>query len=417
MNLFASLKEVLTEELASQIATQNNEKPEKVQKAIDTLSASIVGGLIKRVTTESGMKLVFSQIQKSEFELSQLNKVLKNQVEIDALKLVGEKNFNILLPGLKSPVSSLAAKYAGTRNSLTSSLCGITMSIVMSVLKNKINDQKLEEESLAAYLGDQREGILNAVPVITDKLIESIGIQSLLENFTVPKTEPSSSIIKEVEGQPSSAPFLTIPGKNDSNGNLQSSLKWIGIGILVIGVVGAGIYFWKQQQNKITLDSELLPIEAKTIEEPIQKDTLNTATTPAVPTPVTTTDNPMAKYLADSSALKGKAFKFENVDFEDNTTQLKPTANAPVQALAELLKKYPNAQVKLTGYANDAQSPMTNKTLSVKRVFALKDEFIKAGISYIRVDAEGRGTGINPKDTTGRKQVAMREVWVKFVYK
>ena len=58
-----------------------------------------------------------------------------------------------------------------------------------------------------------------------------------------------------------------------------------------------------------------------------------------------------------------------------------------------------------------------NSTLSVKRVFSLKDQFIKAGISYIRVDAEGRGTGINPKDTTGRKQVALREVWVKFVQK
>ena len=79
--------------------------------------------------------------------------------------------------------------------------------------------------------------------------------------------------------------------------------------------------------------------------------------------------------------------------------------------------KYPNAQIKLVGYANDARLPLTNKTLSVKRVFTLKDMFVKAGISYVRVDAEGRGTGINPKDTTGRRQAAMREVWVKFVQK
>jgi outer membrane protein OmpA-like peptidoglycan-associated protein len=125
----------------------------------------------------------------------------------------------------------------------------------------------------------------------------------------------------------------------------------------------------------------------------------------------------MVAYLDDAAAIKGKLFKFDNVDCEDNTTKLKATSNDAVQALADLLKKYPNAQIKLVGYANDAQAPLTNKTLSVKRAFALKDAFVKAGISYIRVDAEGRGTGINPKDTTGRKQTAMREVWVKFVQK
>jgi outer membrane protein OmpA-like peptidoglycan-associated protein len=417
MDLFASLKEALTEGLIGQIATQNDEKSEKIQKAFDALGASIVGGLIKRVTTESGMKLVFNQVQKIEFEPEQLSKVFKNQAEVDALKAIGEKDFNTVLPGLKSSVSSMVAKYAGTRSSLSSSLCGIMVAIVMSILKRKVSEKRLDAESLAAYLGDQREGLLNTVPEINDKLIESIGIQYLLQNFSVPRTEHSGALPKGIEGAPASKPFLVGVEMDQSQTDYRPYLKWTGIGALVIGVIAAGVYFWNQRELD-TSDSETdsTMTEARTIQEPIAKDT-TTKEIPAALTPTTSTAGPMVAYLDDAAAIKGKLFKFDNVDFEDNTTQLKATSNDAVQALADLLKKYPNAQIKLVGYANDAQAPLTNKTLSVKRAFALKDAFVKAGISYIRVDAEGRGTGINPKDTTGRKQTAMREVWVKFVQK
>jgi outer membrane protein OmpA-like peptidoglycan-associated protein len=417
MNLFASLKEALTEGLIGQIAALNDEKPEKIQKAFDALGASIVGGLIKRVTTESGMKLVFNQVQKIEFEPGQLSKIFKNQAELDALKAVGEKDLNTVLPGLKSSVSSMVAKYAGTRNSLASSLCGVAVAIVMSVLKRKVSEKNLDTESLAAYLGDQREGLLNTVPEINDKLIESIGIQYLLQNFSVPRTEHSGALPKGVEGAPASKPFLVGVDMEQSQTDYRPYLKWIGIGVLVIGVIAAGVYFWNQRQADTSdSDSDSTVTEARTIQEPIAKDT-TTKEIQAAATPTTTTASPMATYLDDSAAQKGKSFKFDNVDFEDNTAQLKTASNDAVQALADLLKKYPNAQIKLVGYANDAQPPLTNKTLSVKRVFTLKDMFVKAGISYVRVDAEGRGTGINPKDTTGRKQTAMREVWVKFVQK
>ncbi|MFN8346851.1 MAG: DUF937 domain-containing protein [Spirosomataceae bacterium] len=415
MNLFASLKETLTEGLIGQIAEQNNEKPEKIQKAFDALGASVVGGLIKRVTTESGMKLVFNQVQKIDFQPEQLNKIFKNQTELDALRAVGEKDLNTVLPGLKSSVSNMVAKYAGIRNSLASSLCGTAVAIVMSVLKYKVIDKNPDAESLAAYLGDQREALLNTVPEINDKLIESIGIQYLLQNFAVPRTEHSGALPKGAEGAPASKPFLVGVDVENSTTDYGPYLKWFGIGALVIGAIAAGVYFWNQRQTAVTSDSETdsTMIEARTIQEPVVKDT----TTQQAPAETTAKASPMAAYLADNATVKGKSFKFESVDFEDNTAQLKPASNAAVEALADLLKKYPNAQIKLTGYANDAQPPLTNKTLSVKRVFALKDQFIKSGISYVRVDAEGRGTGVNPKDTTGRKQVPMREVWVKFVQK
>ncbi|WP_428664919.1 DUF937 domain-containing protein [Runella sp.] len=424
MNFFASLKEALTEGVIGQIAAQKHEKPEKIQKIFDALGVSLVGGLIKRVTTESGMKLVFNQAKKIEFEPEHIGNILKNEVEFDKLKAVGEKDLNTVLPGLKSAISSMVAKYAGTQNSLVSSLCGVAMPIVMSVLKRKINEKKLDAESLAAYLGDQREGMLTILPDLNDKLIETMGIQYLLQNFAVPRTEESGIVSRAAGTEKGSASQPFVVGVDmQQQADYQPYLKWIGIGALVVGAIAAGVYFWNQRQMAADIsddETDSTMVEARTIQEPpvvkdsLAKDTITiTPTTPAA-TAAPLTADPMAAYLENTAAPIGKVFKFEKVDYEDNTAQLKADANAPVAVLADLLKKYPNAQIKLVGYANDAKAPLTNKVLSVKRVFAIKDALIKSGISYIRIDAEGRGSGVTP---TGTNQKPLREIYVRFVKK
>lgn len=419
MNLFASLKETLSEGVVNQIAVQNNEKPEKIQKALDAFSASIVGGLIKRASSESGLKLIFAQAQNIAFTPEQLSKIVKTSAELESFKSAGEKILNTVLPGFKSPVCSMVTKYSGTKNSLASALSGISMSVIITVLKKIVSDKQLNAESLAAFLGEQRESLLTVVPDLNDRIIETVGIQYLLHTFEVPRTEQQMTVARTTEPISSKQPFLV--GVED-RGLERTNFKWVGVGLITVALLGAGVYFGYQQHTTTPgaeIEADTLA-EARTIQEPIEKkpatiDT-STATPPATPA-ATSVENPMEVYLADKALPKGKAFKFENVDFEDNTLQLKASANASVQALADLLKKYPTAQIKLVAYANDAKPPLTNKVLSVKRVYALKDQFVKSGISFVRVDAEGRGTGVNPKNTTGSKQVAMREVWVRFVQK
>ncbi len=422
MNFFASLKEALTEGVISQIAAHKQEKPEKIQKIFDALGVALVGGLIKRVTTESGMKLVYNQAQKIEFGPEHIEGILKNEAEFEKLKAVGEKDLNTVLPGLKSAIISMVSKYAGTQNSLVASLCGVAMPIVMSVIKQKITEKKLDAESLAAYMGDQREEMLNVLPDLNDKLIETMGIQYLLQNFSVPRTEESGVVSRGTgtEKGSTSQPFL-VGVDMQQQPDYQPYLKWFGIGALVIGGIGVGLYFWNQRQTALensASETYSTMIEARTIQEPpvtqdsVVKDTTTAATAPP---PAAVTASPMSAYLENATAPAGKVFKFENVDFEDNTTQLKAEANAPIAALADLLKKYPNAQVKLVGYANDAKQPVTNKVLSVKRVFAIKDILIKSGISYIRIDAEGRGSGISKDSPPTQKP--LREIYVRFVKK
>ena len=419
MSLFAALKEILDESTIEEIAKLNNEKPEKLQKVVDALAVALTGGLLKRVSNEYGMNLVFGQVSKADLQANQLKILLQNPTEWDSFLANGDKVFHTLLPSIKSPIAAVVAKYAGTRNSLVSSLCGLIGPVVLSALHKQVNTQKLDAKGLSAYLGDQREALLQVAPDLNPALIETLGIQSLLENFVVPQVEPSA-VVRPFEAKSAQA-FLTNSVEEPTPTDFKPYLKWFGILALVAAIVAGGVYFWNQRdQNTVTAEEEIDSVatgssEARTVTEPPVKDSV----AKVVPATTSKTDslNPMRTYLTDAGAKMGKAFKFQNVDFEDHTPQLKTTAQAPVQGLAALLKENPTAEIKLIGYANDALPPMTNKMLSVKRVYALKQKLIDAGIGFLRVDAEGVGNGVVLKDSTRRNRTPLREIYVKFVKK
>jgi len=416
MSLFASLKEILDESVVQEIAKLNNEKPENIQKIVDALGVALTGGLIKRVSSEYGMTLVFGQVNKADLQVDQLKTLLQNPTEWASFLASGDKVFHTLLPGVKSPIAGIVAKYASTRNSLVSSLCGLIAPVVLSALHKHTNNQTLDANGLAAYLGDQREALLQVAPELNPTLIETLGIQSLLENFVVPQVGPSAAV-RPFEVKPTQA-FLADNQKKSAPTDLKPYLKWLGIVAVLTGIAAGGVYFWNQhsQDNPTTaieVDSSSIG-EVRTIPEPLVQDSV----AKTIPTTITTDSlHPMRAYLTDAGAKLGETFKLQSVDFEDNTLQFKSTAQAPVQGLAALLKENPNAQIKLIGYANDALPPMTNKMLSVKRVYALKQKLIDAGIGFLRVDAEGLGNGVVLKDSTRRNRTPLREIYVKFIKK
>jgi outer membrane protein OmpA-like peptidoglycan-associated protein len=417
MSLFVLLKEILTDTTVAKIAQINGEKPEKIQKIVDGLGAALTGGLLKRVSNEYGMNLVHGQVQKNALDSNQLQNVLQNSDDWAAFLANGDKLFNTLMPGIKSPVTSLVAKYAGTRNSLVSSLCGLVAPAILAALQKQVANQQLDANGLANYLGNQREDLLKVAPELNSGLIESLGIQSLLENFAVPEIEVP--VTKATEPRPSQSFLDTNQSPDAEPTDFRPYLKWLGIAAVVAGIVVGGVYFWNNRSTTATeeVEADTLDIaEARTVTEPAPKDTAAKAT----PSASTATDslNPMQAYLTDATAKIGKVFKFKGVDFENNTLQLKPAAAQPVRDLANLLKNSPTTEIKLIAYANDAQAPMTNKMLSVKRAYALKQQLIDAGIGVMRVDAEGLGNGVSLRDTSRRaNRVPMRDIFVKFVKK
>ena len=414
MNIFDSLKEIITTSVIEKIADFHSEKPTKIQQASDIASAAIVGGMIKRITSDTGMNLCYNVIQKNTFQVSDLTN-LKSSEDFSEIITLGDKTLNTLLPSFKSPVSGLVSKNTGLRSSAAASIVSFITLSVVTVLKKKIAEKNLDASAMASFLGEQREYLLNVVPDLNQSLIDTVGLQYVLANFTAPQNKVDD---ENIAAQNVASPRFTYDTPEVEKTDFTPYLKWVGIGLGILGAVALGYYFWNQKSSVSDSDkdsTETTQNEARTIVEPVVKDSLKTQVLADTSKKVSL--NLFEAYLADATKPKGKTLKMEGVDFEDNTTQLKLASKGIIENLTGLMKKYPAAEIKFIDYTNDAQSPNTNRILSVKRAFALKQQLIDGGISYVRVDAEGRSNGINPKDTTGRKQVPLREVYLKFVKK
>ena len=415
MNIFNFTKDIFTDSVIERIAQFSNEKPARIKLAIDIASASIVGGLIKRITSETGMNLLHTIIQKNTTQISDLTD-LKDNNAFSEIVTVGDKTLNVLLPSFKSSVSGLVGKSTGLRNSVASSVVSYTMLAIATILKKKVSEKNLDASSLAAYLGGQRENLLNVVPDYNHSIIDTGGLQHVLSNFIVPQK------VEEENPNSQSAPakHFVYDAPEVERPNMMAYLKWVGIGIGVLGALALAYYLWTQRSSfSSSSDTDSTGValnEAKTIQEPAEKIPVADGK-PVADSTKPVSSNVFEAYLADSIKPKGKTLKLDNVDFEDNSPQIKAESKAVIENLTGLMKKYATSEIKFIDYSNDAKPPLTNRMLSVKRAFALKQMLIDGGISFVRVDAEGRSNGVNPKDTTGRKQIPLREIYVKFVKK
>ncbi|QIH33638.1 OmpA family protein [Sphingobacterium sp. DR205] len=97
------------------------------------------------------------------------------------------------------------------------------------------------------------------------------------------------------------------------------------------------------------------------------------------------------KSLGEDS-LKNTWFDFDNLNFETRTAKVLPESQVQLSNLAEILKAFPAANVKIGGYTDKTGNEDFNKKLSLDRANAVKDYLDKAGLSKQIVGAEGYGS-------------------------
>ena len=93
---------------------------------------------------------------------------------------------------------------------------------------------------------------------------------------------------------------------------------------------------------------------------------------------------------------------------------LRPESREQLRNIAEILKAYPNVQVKVGGYTDSSGDPATNLRLSQDRANSVRQELVGLGIAGDRITAKGYGQEHPVADNTteaGRAQnrrVALR---------
>lgn len=458
MNLFNTFDDVLSPDVLSRIAAYVDEPAEKAHKAVDGLVFTIVGGLMKRTTTEIGVNQLFNHIQKGRYNGSltdNLIAVLRDPAQTNTLITQGNDVISHLLPAMKSSIGTMISGYAGIRNSSAISLLGLTSTIVLHVLGKRVGDQKLNADGLAASLFAEREAFVGAVPEeFMPRLVEKVGLQQVVAGLASPARRATVEIpVRQPTPQPNgTARSATTANRatatrppvtyepDDSDDETSSLVKW-GMGaLLFLTLAAVGFYVYQNTQNHTdekgiagvtaTGDTVRADTVARSLAVPSDvtpkpatpKSTSASAATPtaAVAVPAGTTGaltQQVAPYIGNAALPKGRVFPLTGVSFQPGSFSMTPGSQAVVGELATLLKTYPRLQVQLVGYANDAQGGATNKSLSFKRVNGIKQQLMASGIDFLRIDAIGRGTGASRLDTSGTVKPTLRRIDLKVVAK
>ncbi|MGH1334856.1 MAG: OmpA family protein [Aureispira sp.] len=88
---------------------------------------------------------------------------------------------------------------------------------------------------------------------------------------------------------------------------------------------------------------------------------------------------------------KNEPIVLENVFFATASAQLKDRSKAELEELKELLEKYPDLRILLSGHTDNVGNPEDNQILSEARAKAVRSYLITAGIAPDRLEAKGFG--------------------------
>ena len=460
MNLFGELKELLVGEVANKAATIIGEKEDKVKTAIEGLIPTVVGGLMKRATNETGATTLMNMVKKGKHDgtiIEQLDSLLKNKESFASFTEKGNNVVSMLLPDKKSSIATMISQFAGVRNSSATSLLAMVAPLVMDKLGKLVHTQGLDKIGLANTLLEQKSYLLDETPEdLQPKMIDVLGLATFMSEEIKPiqyapgSPIKSSSINKPVNNKPTEFKEVSYSDKDyDGEGGGMKLPKWLLPAVLITAVLAgvgyfAATYNWsKLSSNSTTLEPDTSQMEQVTNAQidttNLPKDTVAVAkvdssisvNVPATKTmgvslpngqkldlPEGTFNYKFAKYLTDSSAKVNQTFTFDNLNFESNSPVLIAGSEKTVQDLAKIMTAYPRVQVKLTGYTDNTGDSLQNRRLSAKRAFTVRNLLVTNGISDVRIDFAGKGSS-NPvaSNATEAGKAQNRRIEVKVVKK
>jgi OmpA-OmpF porin, OOP family len=104
-------------------------------------------------------------------------------------------------------------------------------------------------------------------------------------------------------------------------------------------------------------------------------------------------ENKLIVFIEDPSQRADREtwFSFDRLEFETDSANLRPGSAEQLRNIAEIMKAYPNVNVKIGGYTDNVGDDAYNLKLSQERANRTMSELARLGVSQSRMTAEGYG--------------------------
>lgn len=104
-------------------------------------------------------------------------------------------------------------------------------------------------------------------------------------------------------------------------------------------------------------------------------------------------ENKLIDFIEDKTKVVDKTtwFDFDRLLFDTGKATLQPASQQQLEDIANVLKAYPNVEVKIGGYTDNTGDKAANLKLSQDRATNVMNELVKLGVAANRMAAEGYG--------------------------
>ncbi|TKB95257.1 OmpA family protein [Pedobacter cryophilus] len=386
-NLVETAKNYFSSEFINQASSSLGESSSGISKALSAIVPTSLAGVLSHATDSTdGANSVFTMAKAASTTLSP-SPTLSN------LKSHETKGGNILSQLFGSNQSNIISKishFAGIKDSSAGSLFNMGIPAIMGLLGKHAEQNNLNSSGLTDFISSQKDHIMGAMPSGLSSLTSMFGLGAL--------GSTASSMASNVK---SSVADRTLHIADKPNG----SSKWLIPLILVIAII-AGLFFFLRTCNK-PADTTNINDTSNVIIPEISAPSIAVTTIPVkvklpngkeldafkggIEDQLVAFLNSDWKAMSDEE-LKEKWFNFDNLNFDIGKATLLPASENQLDNLAEILKAFPDAKLKIGGYTDALGNPESNKKLSQDRANAAKAGLEKRGVGSQIIDAEGYGS-------------------------
>ena len=103
----------------------------------------------------------------------------------------------------------------------------------------------------------------------------------------------------------------------------------------------------------------------------------------------------------------------ENINFRTGSDELLRSSNATLDKIAEIISRYPNYNLAISGYTDNVGNDSANQSLSERRALACFQYLLVNGVSRDRMEHAGYGES-NPIETNATPAGRARNRRVEF---
>jgi OmpA-OmpF porin, OOP family len=383
INLLDLVKDQVSGQLAQHAAGFLGESESSVGSALGSIMPALLGGAVQKASSPSGAQGLMDMLGGLDLgSLGNIGGLFGGGASgVNNVLNSGGGIVDMLLGNKVGGIIDIISKVSGLKSGSSSSLLKLAAPFLMSLISKQVAGKGLG--FLTDLLGGQKDSIAKALPV---------GMGSLL-GFAADSGSTARTSTSSYSGSTES-----------STGGNNNMLKWL---LPLLLLAGLGYFLTKGGCGKKDMDAAITTVD--TLATDVTAGIANTADS------VTAVLSGYAKTLAGGFTLANAAkdgiesqlvtfvedatkvvdkttwFNFDRLLFDTGKSTLQASSDEQLKNIAEVLKAYPNVDLKIGGYTDSDGDEKANLKLSTDRAFTVMNKLVEMGVAKKRLAAEGYG--------------------------